>query len=144
MLCKQSCIVESECCISMHNTAQSYQGFCYAYTLYTVFYPKYWESQAWANDVDNDQTQLSVTWWIAGFVWILNKHVFFFGSVYNLSGSLWNLFVYLTHLSLASHKRDTGKQCRPRSDAEERGVWWGSLLFALSSEIPTKHADYKT
>ena len=28
----------------------------------------------------------------------------------------------LTHLSLASHERDTDKQCRPRSDAVECGV----------------------
>ena len=28
----------------------------------------------------------------------------------------------LTHLSLASHKWDLCKQCRPRSDAAERGV----------------------
>ena len=30
--------------------------------------------------------------------------------------------VLLTHLSLASHKWDTGKQCRPRSDAAECSV----------------------
>ena len=28
----------------------------------------------------------------------------------------------LTRLNLASHKRDIGKQCRPRSDAAECGV----------------------
>ena len=38
----------------------------------------------------------------------------------------------LTHLSLASHKRDIGKQCRSWSDAAERGVWSGSTLFALN------------
>ena len=31
-------------------------------------------------------------------------------------------FLPLTHLSLASHKRDIGKQCRPRSDAAKRGA----------------------
>ena len=36
-------------------------------------------------------------------------------------------------------KRDIGKQCRPRSDAAERGVWSGSTMFALRSEISTKH-----
>ena len=41
--------------------------------------------------------------------------------------------IWLTHLSPASHKRDIGKQCRPRSDAEERGVWSESTLFALTS-----------
>ena len=47
--------------------------------------------------------------------------------------------VKLTHSSLASYKRDIGKQCISRSDAAERGVWSGSTLFALSSGISTKH-----
>ena len=38
--------------------------------------------------------------------------------------------IVLTHISLASHFWDTGKQCRPRSDAAERGVWSGPSLFA--------------
>ena len=37
--------------------------------------------------------------------------------------------IILTHISLASHVWDIGKQCRPRSDAAERGVWSGSTLF---------------
>ena len=45
--------------------------------------------------------------------------------------------ILLTHISLASHKRDIGKKCRPRSGAAERGLWSGSTLFALSSDIPT-------
>ena len=49
----------------------------------------------------------------------------------------------LTHISLASHKKDIGKQCRPRSDAAERGVWSGSTLFALRSDISTKHDNSK-
>ena len=36
----------------------------------------------------------------------------------------------LTHISLAYHFWDIGKQYRPRSDAAERGVWSGSTLFA--------------
>ena len=48
-----------------------------------------------------------------------------------------------THLSPASLKRDIGKQYRPRSDAAERGVWSGSKLFALSSDISTKHDNNK-
>ena len=51
--------------------------------------------------------------------------------------------VILTHLSLASHKRNIGKQCRPRSDAAERCVRSGSTLFALNSEISTKHDKNK-
>ena len=46
---------------------------------------------------------------------------------------------FLAHLCLASHKRDIGKQCRPRSDAEER-----SMLFALSTGISLKHGNNKT
>ena len=50
------------------------------------------------------------------------------------------LFVedYLIHLSPASYKTDIGKQCRPRSDAAERGVWSGSTLFTLSTRISIK------
>ena len=51
--------------------------------------------------------------------------------------------MYLTHLSLVSHKRDIGKQYRPRSDTADRGVWSGSILFALSSDISTKHGNNK-
>ena len=39
------------------------------------------------------------------------------------------------HCSLETTKRVIGKQCRPRSDATERGVWSGSPLFANSSTI---------
>ena len=47
----------------------------------------------------------------------------------------WMYFRHLlTHLCLASHKRDIGKQCRPRSDAAECGVWSGSTLFAITLE----------
>ena len=49
----------------------------------------------------------------------------------------------LIHISLASYKRDICKQCRPRSDAAERGVWSGSTLFALSSDISIKHDNNK-
>ena len=52
------------------------------------------------------------------------------------------LFVMtLTHLCLASHKRDIGKQFRPRSDAAERDVWSGSTLFALIAGISIKHGN---
>ena len=67
----------------------------------------------------------------------------------------------LTHLCLASHKRDTGKQCRThlclsshngtlennvdpgQTQTAECGIWSGYSLFALSSEISTKHDDNK-
>ena len=35
----------------------------------------------------------------------------------------------ITHISLASHFWDIGKQCRPRSDDAECGIWSGSSLF---------------
>ena len=38
-------------------------------------------------------------------------------------------------LCLVSHKKDIGKQCRPRSDAASCGVWPGSTLFVLKYRI---------
>ena len=39
------------------------------------------------------------------------------------------------YLGLRTTKRVIGKQCRPRSDAADCGVWSGSPLFANSSAI---------
>ena len=44
-----------------------------------------------------------------------------------------------THLFLASHEGVTDKQCIRRLDSVENVLWLGSTLFALSSEISTKH-----
>ena len=49
--------------------------------------------------------------------------------------------VILTHLCLASYKWDIDKQCRPRSDATERGVWLGSTVFALSTGISVQEGN---
>ena len=53
--------------------------------------------------------------------------VFVFGSILRHK--------WLTHYSLEAPKRVIGKQCRPRSDAAERGILSGSPLFANSSNI---------
>ena len=53
---------------------------------------------------------------------------------------------WLTHLSLASYKRDIGKQWISRSDAAYaigRGVWSGSKLFALRTGISVNHGNNK-
>ena len=42
---------------------------------------------------------------------------------------------FLTHCSREACKMVIGKQCRPRSDAAESGVWSGSPLFANSLAI---------
>ena len=42
---------------------------------------------------------------------------------------------HLTHCSQETRKRVIGKQCRPRSDAAECGIWSGSPLFANSLAI---------
>ena len=47
----------------------------------------------------------------------------------------------LTYLCLASHKRDIGKQCGPRSDAAKRGVWSRSTLFVLITGLSIKHGN---
>ena len=41
-----------------------------------------------------------------------------------------DMWLLLTHISPASLFLNVDKQCRPRSDAAERGVWSGSSLFA--------------
>ena len=46
---------------------------------------------------------------------------------------IWNYV--LTHFSLEAHKRVTGKQCRPRSDAAECDTWSGTPLFANNLAI---------
>ena len=43
--------------------------------------------------------------------------------------------ILLTHCSLVNPKRVIGKKYIPRSDAAERGVWSGFLLFANSLAI---------
>ena len=43
-----------------------------------------------------------------------------------------------THLCLASNKRDTGKQCKLRSDAAECHIWSGFILFVFNSGISIK------
>ena len=60
-----------------------------------------------------------------------------------LSWSARTVFAFgLTHLCLASHKWGIGKQCRPRSDAAERGVWSGSTLFAIRLESFNNKSNY--
>ena len=49
---------------------------------------------------------------------------------HNAKASFVVSLLILTHISLASHFWDKGKQCRPRSDAAECSVWSGSTLFA--------------
>ena len=48
-----------------------------------------------------------------------------------------------THFMLETPKRITGKQCRSRADAVEYGCWWGSTLFALTTENSIKHSNNK-
>ena len=49
----------------------------------------------------------------------------------------------IPHLSLASRKRDIGKQSRPRSDATELDVCAVSTLFALNTGISVTHGNNK-
>ena len=44
------------------------------------------------------------------------------------------MFYVLTHLCIASYKRVICKQCRPRSNAAERGFWSEFTLFAVTLE----------
>ena len=51
----------------------------------------------------------------------------FIKQVKLINGAVWFWIIQdiLTHLCLASPKRDIGEQCRPRSDAAEHSVWSG-------------------
>ena len=52
----------------------------------------------------------------------------FYDSINNIYINLLNLS--LTHFSLETPNRVTGKQCNPRPVASEVGVWSGASLFA--------------
>ena len=56
--------------------------------------------------------------------------------------ALFYILIPLTHLCPGPHKRDIGKQCRPRSDAAERGVWSGSTLFVITLESFNNKSNY--
>ena len=47
--------------------------------------------------------------------------------------------IVLTHLCLASHKRDIDKQCRPRSDAANAASDQGTLI-AWITEVSINHS----
>ena len=51
----------------------------------------------------------------------------------------------LTNLFLVYHKKDIGKESRPRSDAAERGcdVWSGFTVFELKTGISVKYNNNK-
>ena len=64
---------------------------------------------------------------------------FGWSAVFMLANGDWQRFYYsirkpsdslLTHIITASFLWDIGKLYIPRSDATQRGVWWGPLLFA--------------
>ena len=60
---------------------------------------------------------------------------------FNWFQQILQIFEFLTHSSLASHKRSIGKQWRPRLNATECRFWSGSTLFALNTRISIKHDD---
>ena len=61
-----------------------------------------------------------------------------------MSKILTRRIITLTHLCLESHKRNIGKQCRPRSDATERGVCSGFTLLAFNTETSIKRGNIKS
>ena len=103
--------------------------------LNTLYYLDSEKQTQWSDSADT-QADLYLYWshmpW-AGFVKIRLIHK----AEHNVPDE-WNANVLmrkglkiLTHISLAFlFFWDIGKQCRPRSDAAERGIWSGSSLFA--------------
>ena len=80
------------------------------------------------------------------FLFSLTIYKYYRGTCRNTLHGLVNVmfqFYCLDHLRLVPHIKNTGKQCRPRSDAAERGVWSGSTLFALNIGISIKHGNNK-
>ena len=68
-----------------------------------------------------------------------------FSMIYMYAASVTHIAIrsISTHLCLTSQTIDTGKQCRPRSDAAERGFWSGSTLLTLKTGIAIKHGCNK-
>ena len=66
-----------------------------------------------------------------------------FSNFRAIIANFWGVRIFrsfmVTHMCLAFHflggGGNFGKQCRPRSDATEHGVWSGSLLFAQLKEL---------
>ena len=52
-------------------------------------------------------------------------------------------YLSLTHLCPVSKNGTLGNQCRPRSDAAERGIVSGSSAFALNTVISVKRGNTK-
>ena len=62
----------------------------------------------------------------------------------NLWTFITKCIISLSHFSLEPSKRVTGKQCRPRTDATNHGIWSGSTLFVLDTGISIKcHSNKK-
>ena len=66
----------------------------------------------------------------SSFFWVRLSHFTLWTRV---SENIWTRALALC--SLETPKRVIGKQCRPRSDATECGIWSGSPMFANSSTI---------
>ena len=86
-------------------------------------------------------------WQITGILLIWLQHCSYFTQLFQYMNKCTLL---LTPLCLVSHKRDSGKQRRPKSDATECdlaptecGVWSGSKLFAFSTGISVNHGNNK-
>ena len=88
--------------------------------------------------------RLGETWLdFSGWMHVLSTYSsrsFLFRTVFVIfDQSIWWVLIriatILTHCSLETPKKVFGKQCRPRSEAAEHGVWSGSPLFANSATI---------
>ena len=80
------------------------------------------------------------------FLFSLTIYKYYRGTCRNTLHGLVNVMFQLyclDHLRLVSRLKNIGKQCRPRSDAAQRGVWSGSTLFALNIGISIKHGNNK-
>ena len=128
---------------SSHNIVLSFFFFFFFFFFFHL--RSFWKSQ---------QCLIYVYFFIKSVVkWSKNSVRFelFIGIAFQIGQILWDIFltvwdmafmyvhVYILRLSYRNLKvlGQIGlcKQCRPRSDAAERGVWSGSTLFAIHTAI---------
>ena len=88
---------------------------------------------AWASAQSDLSSLCAFLGYPGGHFWVANDPMLL------LLWSDWASFCWYCHVQvliiiilscLVFHIWNVGRQCRPRSDAAERGIWTGSILFA--------------
>ena len=97
--------------------------------VHTLFTINIWR-HTWGTSADPDLTAPKDT--DVQFLPV-GQYFLYMNRLFRIVEKIWQIVKLLTHCCLETPKRVIGKQCRPRSDAPECGIWSGSPLFANSS-----------